>query len=239
MAKNLETQKNYEESAKDTHHDLLDLKSEIREDNDTNYDLLDLKSEIREDKDLIENEELEGLDRKSPEEIDKIIKDNKSNIESAAKEFGVDKYVIAAIIYYEQQHLSPGEDLFDVMFARLHRRKESVGLGQIQIKRAQEVEWEVGKITEKEKSEHFLDWKYQSRVDRLKEPYWNIRYMAAYLKKLQDIRKVKFSEITSRPDILATVYNLGKTDAHSNPKPNEYWKEVAKLIPHMKELLDD
>ena len=48
------------------------------------------------------NSAIDKIDKKK-DEIEKTITNNKSNIESAAKEFGVDKYVIAAIIYHEQR----------------------------------------------------------------------------------------------------------------------------------------
>lgn len=166
-----------------------------------------------------------------------VVKKYKTTIESQAEKFGVDKYLIAAIIYHEQQNLARGEDVKDEAAARAHIGTVSVGLGQIQVRRAIEVEDKVGKITEKEKAGHLIDWEWQARIDRLISPSWNIRYVTAYLQKLQNIRKTKFPEITSRPDILASVYNLGKTDAHPNPKANEYGKAVNNLIPVVKQLM--
>ena len=166
-----------------------------------------------------------------------VVTKYKTTIESQAKEFGVDKYTIAAIIYYEQQNLGRWENTKDEILARNHRGTTSVGLGQIQVRRAIEVEDKVGKITEAEKRWHNIDWEWQARIDRLIDPSWNIRYMTAYLQTLQDARKTEFPAITSRPDILATVYNLGKTDAHSNPKANDYGKAVNDLIQTVKKLM--
>ena len=86
-----------------------------------------------------------------------------------------------------------------------------------------------------EDSEDEREW--QARIDRLINPEWNIRYVGAYLKYLQDARKPQFPAITSSPDILSTVYNSGKTDAHPNPKPSDYGEDVKKIYPKMKNLI--
>lgn len=219
MVTNLETQKNYKESAKDSSFELSKL------------ELSELEWEIR------KNEELKEVDRKA--EVEKIIINNKSSIESAARKYGVDKYLIAAIIYYEQLHLSRGEDFHDEALARAHVGTKSIGLGQIQVRRAIDLEnkGSVEKITVKEKKAHIADKEWQARIDRLINPSWNIRYVAAYLQQLQNIRLPKFPAITSRPDILATIYNLGTTKAHPNPIANDYGEAVNKLIQRVKQLM--
>lgn len=181
--------------------------------------------------------------------VDKIIKDCKKAIEKSAEEFGVDKYIIAAIIYNEQLSLSPGEDIIDGV-SSFFKESTSVGLGQVQLKTARFLEEQglVEKIPKKENSltsfhSYAINMRwddYQMRILRLQDPVWNIKYVAAYLHYLQNLRKGKFPTITSRPDILATCYNIGRDKeehVHSNPQPNDYGRDVEKIYPRMKQLM--
>ena len=191
----------------------------------------------------------ESKEKELSKAIDAIIKKYKLDIENAANKYGVDKYLIAAIIYYEQQHLARGENGKDEALARAHVNtntkyssdRVSVWLGQIQVRRAIEVEGKgkdkVEPITQKEIDQKLIDGEWQARIDRLINPSWNIMYVAAYLKKLQNAREPEFPAIRTRPDILATVYQNGKTDAHPNPLSSDYGKAVNKLISHVKTLM--
>ena len=168
-------------------------------------------------------------------EADKLIKNYKKTIEETANKYDVDKYIIAWVIYKEQisQNLL---DNFDGA-AALWGVDTSIGLGQVKVSTAKKVEdrkyieW----ITKKEIQD--AGWENRARVARLKNNHWNIKYVWAYLSNLQNIRKGKFPAISSRPDILATVYNNGKEAAHPNPQPSDYGRDVNSLYWHMKQLI--
>jgi|GEM_PF-2302092 len=71
----------------------------------------------------------------------------------------------------------------------------------------------------------------------------NLMYVAAYLKSFQDNWSSAFPEITDRPDILGSLYNLGHTNndgtprkPHSNPQANwfgEKTKMYYGLMPYL------
>lgn len=176
-----------------------------------------------------------SLENLSNEEADKLIKSYKPTIEKVAKSFGVDKYIIAGVIYKERVS-TDYLDNFDA-FAGIIGTNTSIGIGQVKVSTAQKLEnrWYITRITKKEIQEAGSEQK--ARVARLVNNSWNINYVAAYLKNLQDIRKGKFPSINKRPDILATLYNIGKEEAHSNPQPNDYGRAVQASYSHMKRLM--
>lgn len=66
------------------------------------------------------------------------------------------------------------------------------------------------------------------REKRLENNEWNVHYVAAYIKALQDIWESEFPEISSRADILGTLYNLGHERVpHSNPQATMFGIQTA------------
>ena len=56
-----------------------------------------------------------------------------------------------------------------------------------------------------------------ARAKRLDNDYENIMYVAAYLSQFVDQWKEEFPEISVRPDILGTLFNLGYRTPNPNP----------------------
>lgn len=65
----------------------------------------------------------------------------------------------------------------------------------------------------------------------------NIIYVAAYLKYMQDVWKKDYPQIASKPAILGTLYNIGSTKTHGNPKSNEFGRYVKKFQKKIKRWL--
>lgn len=62
--------------------------------------------------------------------------------------------------------------------------------------------------------------------------------VSAYIKALEDLWIDEFPEITSSPDILGSLYNLGhEKKPHSNPKPNWFGEYVEDCYYIMEEAL--
>ena len=65
-----------------------------------------------------------------------------------------------------------------------------------------------------------------------------MEYVAAYIKALEDIWKSEFPEISNRPDILGSLYNLGhERKPHGSPEPNWFGEYVDYYYDLMGEAL--
>jgi hypothetical protein len=68
------------------------------------------------------------------------------------------------------------------------------------------------------------------RVERLKDPCTNIRYVAAKIHFHQEMWQKAGFDIQSKPEILGTLYNLDDVshpiEPHANPTPNEFGQGV-------------
>ena len=75
-------------------------------------------------------------------------------------------------------------------------------------------------------------------MNRLNNPTWNVRYVAAYLKYWQDKWGATL-DISGDPAILATLYNLGdRANApNTTPQPNQFGEYAANQYNHVAMLL--
>lgn len=136
----------------------------------------------------------------------------------AGWEFGVNPAMIATVIAVEQNNNVNILDAADGILGCLGF-DTSLGLGQVKLSTAKMLE-DKGLI---DRSNSRCD-----RIDRLQDNKTNVRYVAAYLDYLRDIWMKYDTDFDQHPDIWWTVYNTGKTKAHSNPKPNQLGK-AAKI----------
>lgn len=121
----------------------------------------------------------------------------------------------------------------------------SVGIGQDRIKTAKMLDKKGYVKIVKRGRNHYIFNVYVLRpgnrnrdiYDRLTWDNINIIYVAAYLKYLQDVWKKEYNKIASSPAILGTLYNTGKTNAHSKPKSNDFGKYVKKSQKNMRKWL--
>ncbi|WP_425394834.1 PAAR domain-containing protein [Chondromyces crocatus] len=120
--------------------------------------------------------------------------------------------------------------------------KPSIGLAQVQVATARFIEeqgympatsgWNIPLIGLISGSENM------ARKTKLEDNGINAMYAAAYLKYFQDQWDPAFPSIANRPDILASLYNLGPSkQPNANPSPNDFGEDVLKLYPLMAQLL--
>ncbi|MBI4599696.1 DUF1402 family protein, partial [Candidatus Uhrbacteria bacterium] len=158
----------------------------------------------------------------------------------AAQEFGVDPVMVGAVIYQEQAtNVDFIDHLTDYIGGLLHLNT-SIGIGQVRVITAQELEKIYPQLGEGVDSLEGIQ-KTFITVERLKDPWTNIRYVAA---------KLRFSiarwardgyDIESRHDILGTLYNIedirDAKEPHDSPKSNEFGIGVQRNYDKVKKLL--
>ena len=199
---------------------------------------------------------IDPLGLTSVKDADQLIKNNKETILAAARAHNVDPGIVAGVIYAEQILNYDWKDEFaDVPFYYLNT---SVGIGQVRISTARLLEdKEYVDKTYYVRYECHCDYgNYPKRVEvwyapgygevygnrdlaiakRLTVDSQNIKYVAAYLNYIQDYWKNTY-DISGRPDILGTLYNIGEGSPNTSPQSNDFGKEVQKQYGHMLELL--
>lgn len=176
------------------------------------------------------------------EDAQKVITDNWDSIQKAAEEFGVDPYVVASVIYTEQSHNVDWKDTATDWIGFYGILDTSIGVGQVKGSTAKFLE-EEGYVTPTKGSEGGWNFPWgfvngtetMARVKRLENNEWNIFYVAAYIKYFQDTWEDVFPDIANRPDILATLYNLGHgKNPNANPKPNDFGENALDYYNKMK-----
>ena len=186
-------------------------------------------------------------DKYSKSKAYKKIVNNLDDILLYAKYYGVDPNVVAGVIFVEQYYNYDWIDVCTDWIAFYGIIDMSVGLGQVRLSTAEYLEkngyvpktsaedggWEIPLIGYVHGTETM------AREERLEDDSWNIRYDSAYINALEDLWEDEFPEISSSPDILGSLYNLGhgKTP-HSNPKPNWFGEKVDYFYDLMGEALE-
>ena len=182
-----------------------------------------------------------GYRETKPEErAAQLVKTHRATIKAAAQEFRVAPAVVGAVIYQEQAtNVNFVDTLTDYIGGLLHLNT-SIGIGQVRINTAQELE----DIYHELKPETNLSLPTDDtfvRVERLKDPYTNIRYVAAKLRFSQERWGRKEFDISDKPEILGTLYNIedvaNPIEPHANPQTNDFGAGVKKNYEKVRRLL--
>jgi len=175
--------------------------------------------------------------RRSEKAASEIIEQNADIIIAAAEEFDVDPVTVASCIYAEQVlNYDWKDELFDYF---LYFLDTSIGVGQVKVSTACLLEDE-GYIekTESLKSPSFFVSRWYMVSVRLTDNTYNIRCVAAYLRYWQD-KWGDVYDISNKPDILGTLYNLGdRANApNTNPSANPFGTYVKNKYNYVEQLL--
>lgn len=161
-------------------------------------------------------------------------------IQAVAKEFGIDPVMIGAVIYQEQStNVNFVDALTDYIGGILHLNT-SIGIGQIRVNTARDLE-RIYSDLDPNRGDSLLANETFVRVERLKDPFTNIRYVAAKLHFSQTRWKQKGFDIINQFEILGTLYNIeyvsNPIEPHANPQPNDFGRGVKKNYEKVKVLL--
>ena len=168
---------------------------------------------------------------------------NSEDILYYANHYEVDPSIVAGVIFVEQYYNYDWKDVLTDWIGLTGVIDMSIGLGQVRMSTAKYLE-DQGYVTPVEiqtnENNEFIPYllMVHSNIDReslirgtrLENDTWNINYVAAYIKALEDLWKKDFPEISSSPDILGTLYNLGhEKKPNSTPKPNWFGEKVGDI----------
>ncbi|MBU1180154.1 DUF1402 family protein [Patescibacteria group bacterium] len=161
-------------------------------------------------------------------------------IKKAGSEFGVDPTIIGAAIFQEQAtNVNFIDNLTDYMGGILHLNT-SVGVGQVRVATAGLLENYYDELKLPIRKNLFIDLT-PVRVERLKDPQINIRYVAAKINFSQNRWAKAGYNISKKPEILGTLYNIEDINnpikPHPNPKANKFGKGVKRNFKKVQKLL--
>lgn len=170
-----------------------------------------------------------------------LVKNYASLIKLAAKEFMVDPVMVGAVIYQEQAtNVNFVDTLTDYIGGLLHLNT-SIGIGQVRVKTAEYLEKYYLELDPNRQDSLFLDYNVV-RVERLKDPSTNIRYVAAKIHFTQERWEKAGFDIKDKPEILGTLYNIEDVDnpatPHASPDANDFGRGVKKNYEKVRKLLD-
>ncbi|MDP3015158.1 MAG: hypothetical protein Q8N28_01970 [bacterium] len=152
---------------------------------------------------------LKYLETKVEKRAANIIQNYASIIKNAANKFNIDSVMVGAVIYQEQAtNVNFIDTLTDYIGGLLHLNT-SIGIGQIRVKTAEHLEKYYPELDSCCQNTWFIDYN-MVRVERLKDPLTNIRYVAAKI----------------------------HLEPHAYPEANEFGKGVEKNYDKVKKLLD-
>ena len=179
------------------------------------------------------------------EEIVVFLKEFAPAINKASEDFGVDpRAIVGSIITENSLNVSIADDIQAWLVktriaseGNVLGKQFSFGLGQIYLAAAMEAEPLVAKIEKRDVGSNI------EVAEKLLNPEQSIRYVAAILRMVQDDYKEEGIDISNKPEILATLYNLGESKrraeqtkaSNKQPKVNYFGLFVEKNM----EVIDD
>ncbi|NQT66364.1 MAG: DUF1402 family protein [Actinobacteria bacterium] len=164
-----------------------------------------------------------------------LLKDESTNIIKSAEIFHLSPRLLASAIYSDRRmNYNLLDHTLDKAIAR-KGRDNSIGIAQIRVSTAKWVEQQI----HNPKSLYYLGEEFESIIpdslsrdeiiDTLSDSRQNLLYAAAYTVMIMQRWKKAGFDISDRPEIVATLYNIGpiKKDGserfpNANPRANEY-----------------
>ncbi len=187
----------------------------------------------------------DGSWKKPKPEIIAILKDKdiQKQIQTASKRYGVDPTAVAGSILAENSLNVGVKDSVQTWLAKkagitsIAGKNFSYGLGQIQFPTARAAEDYVAKLEHREpKSDEDLS-------NAVADPVGSIEVAASIVRKVQDDYKAQGIDISKKPAILASLYNLGQSEERAAaakksgrvPQENYFGLFVEKYTPEIQE----
>ncbi|TRZ77205.1 hypothetical protein D4R87_03210 [bacterium] len=170
-----------------------------------------------------------------------LIREYVDIIKRSAKKFDVDATMVGAVIYQEQStNVNFVDTLIDYVGGLLGINT-SIGIGQVRVKTAESLEKIYQELKISCDDNKLIDCN-SLRVECLKMPLLNIRYVAAKIKFSQDRWEKAGININNRSEIVGTLYNIEDVDKpiepHLNPEANDFGDGVGQNFNKIKEIFN-
>jgi hypothetical protein len=163
---------------------------------------------------------IDGKPRKTEKEVIAYLTKHKECILAAARKFKIDSYLLGAILIDEDLRRDWKDDWFDCL-ARIGSNF-SVGVAQIKVSTAknliQKGYYNPDPTRKKLSSKELYEY--------LKSDKHSVYFAAAEIKRTIDEWR-PLIDLSKRPEIIGTLYSLGKKKKpHANPKPNDRGEQI-------------
>jgi hypothetical protein len=161
-----------------------------------------------------------------------LLNELREPIKSISEKLGVDPRAVAGAIAAENtMNVQVDDDIQDWLVklqiaptASILGKSFTIGLGQIHVEAAAQVEPMLAKLEKRTTRSS------KEIADALLTPVGAIAYAAGIVRKAQDDYKAQGIDVSDRPEILTTLYNLGNTDSKARtanaskqtPRPNYF-----------------
>lgn len=160
----------------------------------------------------------------------KKLQEHKDHIFDAAKKFDVDPYLLAAIIIDELARFGLLDTIFDPLSGHFIGRDASAGIAQVTMETArgliQDGYYNPDPSDPELSLENIEGTPRKKLYEYVIQPKHNIFFAAARMRALTDEWK-NFIDISTKPEIIATLYSRKYTTPHSKPKPNERGLQIS------------
>ncbi|OGY92753.1 MAG: hypothetical protein A3H70_02125 [Candidatus Komeilibacteria bacterium RIFCSPLOWO2_02_FULL_48_11] len=149
--------------------------------------------------------------------------------------------MIAGVIYQEQATNVNFADAMADYIGGLAHVNMSIGIGQVRVKTAEALERVYSQLNPTVAGEQVIQ-SNAVRVEFLKHPLMNIRYVAAKLKFDQERWKKAGFDISSKPEILGTLYHIEDVAnphiaPYAHPDSDEFGAGVKHNYAYVRDLL--
>lgn len=175
--------------------------------------------------------------------VQSVLLPYKEHIFSAAQQFQIDPYLLAAIIIDETVRLAPFEEIAEKIKSTFVRSSNvSVGIAQVKLQTAKDLirqgYYNPNPLDEKLSKKAITATSLAHLYSYVANPKHNVYFAAAKMKALIDEWKLK-AGIEIPPVIIATLYHLTYKPPHATPQTNVRGEQIiAEFYLLAKEILD-
>jgi hypothetical protein len=166
----------------------------------------------------------------SHKEAKEKLQSHRKIIADAAAMFTVDSYLLGAIIIDEIARYLPFENILEELALFRFSKNVSAGIAQVTMETARGLIRDGyynpnprdSKLSPKNIGKTAREYLYEY----VKQPRHNVFFAAAHMRAIVDHWK-KFVDLNKRPEIIATLYSIGRGNPHRSPQASKRGLQIA------------
>ena len=165
------------------------------------------------------------------EVVRSVFESHKNTIRKAAQEFNIDQYILGAILIDEIARLAPFEPILEKVGADIVGVNTSIGVAQVKIETANDL-IKKGVYNPRPSDKKIPFSGNLTNADRrhlyqyVVQPEHSIRFAAAFTRYVIDFWS-EYTDLSSRPEIIGTLYHQGYGSPHTHPGSIERGDQIA------------